>query len=115
MTFIFTPFQHGDKFEAVITVTGPGLTGNWWLTFQLPGTRIGDVVGVAWHASSSQDGGTATPLPSDGRRDHRDATQVNFMVIGHGQALTPSGCVFDGISCTFSQTYHHPEGRQGQQ
>ena len=98
------------RFGVLIRVTGKHRPRAWKLTFAMPGDEISDVMGADWHPSGT-DGGTASgpsdasqwQWPSDGAvttRHHRRA--IGFLVLGQGTPVMPTGCSFNGASCTFS-------------
>ena len=131
LTFKFTVlWQRHSSFGAAITVSGHKVPKSWQLSFDIPGVRIGSVMGVSWRTSASGDGGVASPLtfpsgggpggggpggggPSGGpapggfgpagqQHAHGEVIPVvSFVITGSGSASTPADCVFDGAACTF--------------
>lgn len=90
--------QRQDTFYALITASGQQVPVNWTLTFEMPGTQIGTVLGATWKLSTAGDGGTASP-PSD--QSSADAHDISIVITGSGTANMPIDCVFDGGSCSF--------------
>ncbi len=125
LTFKFTVlWQRHGSFGAAITVFGHQPPKAWRLSFDLPGVRIGYVMGVSWRTSASGDGGVASPLilpsgggpgggPSGGPgpggfgpagQQHRHGAVmpvISFVITGSGSTGAPADCVFDGAACTF--------------
>jgi hypothetical protein len=107
-------WQSQGKFGVLITVPGERVPPAWMLTFALPGDQIIEVTGAAWR-SSGRYGGTASwptaesPSQPAGAEavsgDHGDASVrpgTSFMVVGVGAPVSPTGCSFNRVSCTFS-------------
>jgi hypothetical protein len=126
LVFKFTVlWQRHGSFGAAITVSGHQVPKAWQLSFDLPGVRIGYVMGVSWRTSASGDGGVASPLilpsgggpggggPSGGPgptgfgpsgRQHAHGAVIpviSFVITGSGSTAAPADCVFDGAACTF--------------
>jgi hypothetical protein len=103
-------WQRSGMFGAFVSVSGPNLPSSWRLTFQLPGARIGHVIGALWQPAAGGSGGTAysgtagTPngqaVPSNGQQSAKPGT-ITFLVLGTGSPGTPTGCMFNRASCTF--------------
>jgi hypothetical protein len=103
-------WRRSDGFGAFVTVSGPDLPTAWRLTFDLPGARIQRVIGALWQPAASGPGGTAysqtsgepngTGTPGDGDQAAAAGT-ISFLVFGTGSPGAPTGCVFNGFSCTF--------------
>jgi hypothetical protein len=122
-TFTFTVFrqQHGT-FTATIAVTGKRPGAHWQLAFQMPTDKITRVMGADWLASTDGSGGiasaqTGTSAPwwngPDGHGGYQDRQQgLVFMIAGTGSPVVPSGCLYDGASCTFT-TGGPPQGHHG--
>jgi len=123
LTFTFAvPWQQNDGFQALITVRGKHVPATWRLEFTLPGSHIRYVIGAQWQASPSGDGGTAfasheqfgggqangQSYGEDNAHGQnpggpgRQSGSISFVVMGSGTPSTPTNCVFNGASCTFS-------------
>ena len=110
MTFTFTVlWQRQGTFGAMITVDGKRPAGPWRLAFRLPADTITSVMGASWRPYASGTGGVASALtgaataaangPADGGSQQHS---VIFLLVGNGTPVTPSGCHYDGASCTFT-------------
>jgi hypothetical protein len=109
LTFNFTVlWQQSGAFSAMLSVTSKRpISATWRLAFTMPGDQITSVTGAAWQPSGI-DGGTARAIagspgpgwPGDGSGQRQYV--VSFTVIGSGTPVTPTRCVYDGASCTFS-------------
>jgi hypothetical protein len=107
-------WQSQGKFGALLTVSGAHVPRAWKLTFAMPGDMIIEVTGAAWH-SSGRYGGTASwptagsPSQSAGaeavsgvQSDASVHPGTSFLVVGFGAPVSPTGCSFNRVSCTFS-------------
>jgi hypothetical protein len=132
LTFKFTVlWQRNHGFGATVTVAGHKVPSSWRLTFDLPGTQIEYVMGVAWTSNPAGNGGTASqasdqpgdtdgsylsgatalgggtgdsggqPGTGGGQNDPGALPVISFLITGSGPAGAPSHCEFDGASCTF--------------
>jgi hypothetical protein len=111
LTFYYSVlWQEQGRFTVLIKVTSKHALHAWKLRFAMPGDDIGAVMGASWRASSG-DGGTASgPLattagqwPQSGAGDlaSSDGRVISFMVVGRGTPVAPTGCSFNGVSCSF--------------
>jgi hypothetical protein len=110
LTFTFTMLgQRNGTFDAMIAVTGKPAAAHWQLAFQMPTDTIKYVMGANWLSSSDHSGGIASTLtgsagPWGNGDQHRHDGQdgVMFMIVGTGRPVTPSGCFYNGASCSFT-------------
>jgi hypothetical protein len=110
LTFTFTLLgQRDGTFDAMIAVTGKPAAAHWQLAFELPTDTIKYVMGASWLPSSDHSGGIASPLTAssvpwgNGGQHGRDGQDgVMFMIVGTGSPVTPSGCFYNGASCSFT-------------
>jgi len=90
--------EHKGQFMAVIVIIGHHALKHWTLEFALPRAQIKSIWWARWHRSGA-DGvivsGSALPWPRSG------ANEVRMVIAGLGTPGRPTGCVFDGASCTF--------------
>jgi hypothetical protein len=90
--------MHKGQFMAVIVVIGRHALKHWTLEFALPGAQVTSIWWARWHRTGA-DGvivrGSPLPLPRSG------ANEVRVVIAGLGSPGEPTGCVFDGASCTF--------------
>ncbi len=96
----------------MVTISARRSLGHWHLAFRLPGTQIQDVFGAAWVQSARPDAGTAGPFDGAYGRPADDGG-VSFQVLGNGTVSKPTGCVFDGVACTFTVTSGHHDHHHG--
>jgi Cellulose binding domain len=108
LTFDFTVlWQRHGKFGAAISVSGRHMPSSWRLTFEMPGTQIGSVIGAKWTAYASGDGGTAAATGERHDGSDGDLTgehPIGLLLMGTGSASAPTSCTFNGASCTFVNT-----------
>ena len=117
LTFTFTVLWQGhNSFGAMIAIAGRRSPGSWQLAFRLPGTQIQNVFGAEWLPLTSSDGGTASPFEGTSGRPS-DQGGTSFRVFGTGSLTGPTGCTFDGATCTFKVTSAHSDwpGSDGHQ
>jgi hypothetical protein len=112
-------WQTGGKFSVRISVTGRRVPRAWKLTFAMPGDQISDVLGADWRPSGAGSGtASASADPSAaqwpgesgnvGQGDSGSSASrpgrhtISFLVIGQGTPVVPTGCSFNGRSCSFS-------------
>jgi hypothetical protein len=110
-------WQAGGKFGVRISVTGRHVPPAWKLTFAMPGDQINDVIGADWQSASAGGGTASWPAdasghwqgqagnvdPSDqGTAANARRHTVSFLVFGQGTPVAPTGCSFNGKSCSFS-------------
>jgi hypothetical protein len=132
LTFKFTVlWQRNHGFGATVTVAGHKVPSSWRLSFELAGTQIEYVMGVAWTSNPAGNGGTASqpsgqaggtdgdylgtatafgggtgdgggqPGVDGAQNDPGTLPVISFLITGSGPAGAPSHCEFDGASCTF--------------
>jgi len=104
-------WQEQGKFTVLIKVTSEHALHAWKLRFAMPGDDIGKVIGSDWLPSGT-DAGTASALSGaatgqwpqypGGDLPSRDGRVISLVVIGQGIPVAPTGCSFDGVSCSFS-------------
>ena len=90
--------QHDAGFLAVILVHGRHRLGTWQLRFSLPGASIEHIMWARWRHDGQ--GGivvSGSPLPWSGSGDN----EARIVIFGTGTPGWPTGCRFDGGSCTF--------------
>ena len=104
-------WQEQGKFTVLIKITSNHVLHAWKLKFAMPGDDIDKVFGAGWLPSgtgsgtASGPGGGATgqwPQSPGGDVTSRDGRVISFMVIGQGTPVAPTGCSFNGVSCSFS-------------
>jgi hypothetical protein len=90
--------MHKGQFMAVIVVIGRHALKHWTLEFALPGAQVKSIWWARWHRIGA-DGvivrGSPLPWPRSG------ANEARVVIAGLGSPGEPTGCVFDGASCTF--------------
>ncbi len=92
------PKRPHDGFMAVILVQGRHRLGTWQLRFSLPGASIQHIMWAKWQHDGQ--GGvviSGSPLPWPRSGDH----EARIVIFGTGTPRWPTGCQFDGGSCTF--------------
>jgi hypothetical protein len=116
LTFSYAVIWQGQgRFDVQITITGKHASRDWKLAFAMPGDHIGAVLGAAWQPSGTDSGTASTPSSSSppvwdsgghgdsGGPDARGRSDViSFLIFGDGTPVMPTGCQFNGASCTFS-------------
>jgi hypothetical protein len=92
------PKRHHPGFMAVIVVRGRHWLGTWQLQFSLPGASIQHIMWAKWRRDG-QGGvmvrGAPLPWPKAGNNEAR------IVIFGSGTPKWPTGCQFDGASCSF--------------
>jgi hypothetical protein len=92
------PKRHHAEFLAVILVQGRHRLGNWQLQFSLPGASIEHIMWARWrHDGRSGVVVSGSPLPWPRSGDN----EARIVIFGTGTPGWPTGCQFDGGSCTF--------------
>jgi hypothetical protein len=86
--------------------------GSWTLGFTIPGAAIRSVWGARWQPDAGGDGGVASGqflLPQSSATGTAGAAgtaimtgSASIVIMATGTPGRPTGCTFDGTSCTFS-------------
>jgi hypothetical protein len=114
-----------DTFQLVMTVTSKHAIGSWSLAFEIPGATKVVVVNAKWqssgaaggtasgaagnggdtHAGTGDNGSDSSPAPRSTPDDVGQAADILSLVVdGHGIPVAPASCVYDGVTCHFSQS-----------
>jgi hypothetical protein len=93
--------QHA--FVAQVTLPRQAEHGDWKLSLSFPGAQVYQVIGARWHPNAN---GSAGTLSDDG--SHRSKQQgrharggVTITIFATGNPDTPTGCTFNGATCSF--------------
>ncbi|HEX5188991.1 MAG TPA: hypothetical protein VFW16_05600 [Streptosporangiaceae bacterium] len=103
------PMRHHAGFMAVIVVQSRHRLGTWQLQFSLPGASIEHIMWATWwHDGHGGVMVSGSPLPWPKAGDN----EARIVIFGSGTPKWPTGCQFDGASCTFrlaSRTAGHSD------
>jgi hypothetical protein len=97
--------QHG--FVAEITLPS-GEPAGWSLQLSFPAAHVDQVTGARWRSAGNGHGGTASADTRSGSghqpgQNGRTAPRgIDIQISATGMPSTPTGCVLDGVSCSFS-------------
>ncbi|HVB44224.1 MAG TPA: hypothetical protein VNF47_16170 [Streptosporangiaceae bacterium] len=108
--YVLLPMRH-DHFIAEVKITGRKPLGRWSLRLVLPGAHIEAIMWAKWEPDGLGGviiDGSPLPWPRSGPNEARVA------IFGTGSPGWPTGCVFDGASCTIRALAHRRQGMPNQ-